>query len=62
MEVGFVSIGDVIFCDLEDEVIVELVWKGNIDVLEYLIYKYKNFVCVKLRFYFLVGVDWEDIV
>ncbi|TYR78503.1 RNA polymerase sporulation sigma factor SigH [Priestia megaterium] len=46
----------------EDEEVVELVHKGDIDALEYLIHKYKNFVRAKARSYFLIGADREDIV
>jgi len=47
---------------LEDEYIVELVHNGDNAALEYLIYKYKNFVRVKARSYFLIGADREDII
>jgi len=47
---------------LEDEYIVELVHNGDSAALEYLIYKYKNFVRVKARSYFLIGADREDII
>ncbi|MCP1187662.1 RNA polymerase sporulation sigma factor SigH [Priestia flexa] len=46
----------------EDEEVVELVHKGDIDALEYLIHKYKNFVRAKARSYFLIGADREDII
>ena len=46
----------------EDETVVDLVHKGDIDALEYLIHKYKNFVRAKARSYFLIGADREDIV
>lgn len=45
-----------------DEEIVEDARKGDADALEYLIYKYKNFVKSKARSYFLIGADREDIV
>ncbi|MFO7154047.1 MAG: RNA polymerase sporulation sigma factor SigH [Caldicoprobacter oshimai] len=45
-----------------DEEIVEDAKKGNAEALEYLIYKYKNFVKAKARSYFLIGADREDIV
>lgn len=47
---------------LEDEYIVELVHNGDCIALEYLIYKYKNFVRAKARSYFLIGADREDII
>lgn len=45
-----------------DEDIVEAVQEGDSDALEYLIYKYKNFVRAKARSYFLIGADREDII
>lgn len=50
------------FTDLEDEQIVELVHEGNSYALEYLIFKYKNFVRAKAKSYFLIGADREDII
>ncbi|GAA0380817.1 RNA polymerase sporulation-specific sigma factor [Bacillus horti] len=47
---------------LPDEELVELVRDGDLDALEYLIHKYKNFVRAKARSYFLIGADREDIV
>ncbi|NGP45826.1 RNA polymerase sporulation sigma factor SigH [Bacillaceae bacterium SIJ1] len=47
---------------LEDEDIVELVQLGDVEALDYLINKYKNFVRAKARSYFLIGADREDIV
>ena len=35
---------------------------GDEQALEYLIYKYKNFVRAKARSYFLIGADREDII
>lgn len=45
-----------------DEEIVEDAKKGDVEALEYLICKYKNFVRAKARAYFLIGADQEDIV
>ncbi len=47
---------------LTDEAIVEAAKDGDIDALEYLIRKYKNFVRAKARSYFLIGADREDIL
>ena len=47
---------------LTDEEIVGLAKNGNVDGLEYLINKYKNFVRAKARTYFLIGADREDII
>lgn len=47
---------------LPDEDVVESVRAGCSEALEYLIYKYRNFVRAKARSYFLIGADREDIV
>lgn len=50
------------FDELEDEQVVECVQVGDIQALEHLIFKYKNFVRAKAKSYFLIGADREDIV
>ncbi|MBO9131076.1 RNA polymerase factor sigma-70 [Bacillus sp. 165] len=62
VESDFLSTSNMKFRSLEDEEVVELVRRGNIEALEYLINKYRNFVRAKSRSYFLVGADREDIV
>ncbi len=47
---------------LTDEAIVEIAKTGDVEALEYLIRKYKNFVRAKARSYFLIGADREDII
>lgn len=47
---------------LEDEAVVKQVHDGDFQALEYLIFKYKNFVRAKAKSYFLIGADREDIV
>nr|WP_249315891.1 RNA polymerase sporulation sigma factor SigH [Bacillus sp. FJAT-49711] len=47
---------------LEDEELIELIHEGESEALDYLIKKYRNFVRVKARSYFLIGADKEDIV
>ena len=47
---------------LEDEYVVDLAREGDNEALEFLIYKYKNFVRAKARSYFLIGADREDII
>ncbi|MBH0231755.1 RNA polymerase sporulation sigma factor SigH [Halobacillus yeomjeoni] len=47
---------------LDDEEIVERINQGQVQALDYLINKYKNFVRAKARTYFLIGADREDIV
>lgn len=47
---------------LTDEEIADMAKYGNIEALEYLINKYKNFVRAKARTYFLIGADREDII
>lgn len=48
--------------EIADEVMVEVAKDGDLEALEYLIKKYKNFVRAKARSYFLIGADREDIV
>ncbi|WP_089282897.1 RNA polymerase sporulation sigma factor SigH [Anaerovirgula multivorans] len=48
--------------DALDETIVEAAKNGEMEALELLIKKYKNFVRSKARSYFLIGADREDII
>lgn len=48
--------------NLEDEEMVELAKSNNPLALEYIIYKYKNFVRLKARSYFIIGADRDDII
>lgn len=48
--------------NLTDEEIVAYARTGDEQALEYLIYKYRNFVRAKARSYFLIGADREDII
>lgn len=48
--------------NLTDEQIVACVRIGDDQALEYLIYRYRNFVRAKARSYFLIGADREDII
>ena len=50
------------FADMTDEQVVALAQEGDSVAVEYLLYKYKNFVRSKARSYFLIGADHEDIV
>jgi RNA polymerase sporulation-specific sigma factor len=50
------------YVQLDDDTLVDLVHKGDSEVLDYLIQKYRNFVRAKARTYFLIGADKEDIV
>ena len=47
---------------LLDEELVEMVHQGNTEALDYLITKYRSFVRMKGRSYFLIGADKEDIL
>ncbi|RYL89362.1 RNA polymerase sporulation sigma factor SigH [Sporolactobacillus sp. Y61] len=47
---------------LDDEHLLRIVQDGNKEALEYLIFKYKNFVRAKAKAYFLVGGEHEDII
>lgn len=50
------------FDSMLDEELVLRAKDGDKEALEYVINKYKNFVRVKARSYFLIGADREDIV
>jgi len=50
------------FIDMSDEDIVMLATNGDNNAWEFLICKYKNFVRAKVRSYFLIGADKEDIL
>ena len=50
------------FAGLTDEEIVSQAQQHDDAAVEYLPYKYKNFVRSKARSYFLIGADHEDIV
>ena len=47
---------------MEDEDIVEIAKSENPVAVEFLLYKYKNFVRSKARSYFLIGADRDDII
>lgn len=47
---------------MSDEAIVALAKQGDDAAEEYLIKKFKNFVRAKVRTYFLIGADSEDII
>lgn len=50
------------FTELSDEDIVAIIHEGNTDALDFLIRKYRSFVWLKGRSYFLIGGDREDVV
>ena len=50
------------FAEFSDEELVDQVHLGNTNALDYLITKYRLFVKVKARSYFLIGADKEDII
>ncbi|MCK9444830.1 MAG: RNA polymerase sporulation sigma factor SigH [Tissierellaceae bacterium] len=47
---------------MSDEEIIKAANADNEVALEYLIYKYKNYVKLKARSYYLIGADKEDII
>jgi RNA polymerase sporulation-specific sigma factor len=51
-----------IYKDMVDEDVVEEARSGDPLALDYLMTKYKNFVRLKARSYFLIGADREDII
>lgn len=50
------------FTALSDEEIIPIIHEGNTDALDFLITKYRPFVRLKGRSYFIIGGDREDIV
>lgn len=50
------------FTEMTDEELVSLVHEGNTDALDFLINKFRHFVRMKARSYFLIGADKEDII
>ncbi|QQY79431.1 RNA polymerase sporulation sigma factor SigH [Keratinibaculum paraultunense] len=51
-----------IYDDMKDEDVVERAKTGDPLALDYLMSKYKSFVKLKSRSYFLIGADNEDII
>ena len=47
---------------MKDEVVVEFAKSGDSLAVDYLMYKYRNFVRAKSRSYFLIGADKEDLI
>lgn len=50
------------FIDMDDTLVVDLAQKGREGAAEYLLYKYRNLVRNKVRSYFLVGAEKEDLL
>lgn len=50
------------FLEMTDEELVSLVHEGNTEALDFLINKFRHFVRMKARSYFLIGADKEDII
>ncbi|MDQ7829083.1 MAG: RNA polymerase sporulation sigma factor SigH [Armatimonadota bacterium] len=50
------------YTDMPDEDLVESAKRGDDQAAEFLISKYRNFVRVKAKAYFLIGADREDII
>lgn len=50
------------FTEMTDEELVSLVHDGNTEALDFLINKFRHFVRMKARSYFLIGADKEDII
>src|SRR5579884_3745372 len=50
------------FADMQDAEIVEQAQKGDRAASEYLLYKYRNLVRTKVKSYFLVGAEREDLL
>ena len=50
------------YADLADADVVELAQCGREDAAEHLLYKYRNLVRSKVKSYFLVGAEREDLL
>lgn len=50
------------FSTLPDNELIVIIHEGNTDALDFLITKYRSFVRLKGRSYFLIGGDREDII
>ena len=50
------------FHSMSDETIVELAKNGDRAAMDYIVDKYKNFVRIKTKAYFLIGADRDDII
>lgn len=50
------------FVSMTDDEVVKLAKADNLQALEYLLEKYKNFVKSRSRPYFLIGADREDLI
>ncbi|MGM0920628.1 MAG: RNA polymerase sporulation sigma factor SigH [Bacillota bacterium] len=50
------------YAELTDEILLDLVQKGDSESTDFLISKYRNFVRAKASRYFLIGGEREDIV
>ena len=50
------------FHSMSDEAAVDLAKNGNRAAMDYIVDKYKNFVKIKTKAYFLIGADRDDIV
>ncbi len=50
------------FKSMRDETVVSLAREYDVNALEYILNKYKNFVRAKARSYFIIGADREDII
>ena len=50
------------YADLSDREIVHRAQRGDDSASEYLLYKYRNLVRTKVKSYFLVGAEKEDLL
>lgn len=62
LERDFIPVRHAEFEDLEDSRIVIMAQTGIEEAAEYLLYKYRNLVRNKVRSYFLVGAEKEDLL
>ncbi len=56
------AISDMPYRNMRDETVVTLAHDFDVNALEYILNKYRNFVRAKARSYFLIGADHDDIL
>jgi RNA polymerase sporulation-specific sigma factor len=56
------AISDQPYKNMRDETVVTLAHDYDVNALEYILNKYRNFVRAKARSYFLIGADHDDII
>lgn len=56
------SFGDTRYCHLSDQTVAKLAQAGDLRAAEYMLYKYRSLVRTKIRSYFLMGAEKDDLL